>query len=97
MRGFLFGLVLLLGFSLTILSLRPGGLRRQLRYAARRFRIVLVLGGIFLACSSIIRLAFPEGVVADFGPPAVAIVLAGVFLVLGQDPVVPAPRKPGGQ
>ena len=102
MRGFLFGLVLLVGFSLTILSLRPGGMRRQLRYAARRFRIMLVLGGIFLACSSIIRLAFPEGAVADFGPPAVAIVLAGVFLVLGQDPasakpVVPAPRKPGGE
>ena len=102
MRGFLFGLVLLLGFSLTILSLRPGGTRRQLRYAARRFRIMLVLGGIFLACSSIIRLAFPEGAVADFGPPAVAIALAGVFLVVGQDPalakpVVPTPRERGSK
>jgi hypothetical protein len=85
-RGFLFGLVLLAGFALTILSLRPGGLRRQIRFAARRFRIMLVLGGIFLAGSSIIRLAFPEGPVADFGPPALAIVLAGVFVVVGQDP-----------
>lgn len=102
MRGFLFGLVLLVGFSLTILSLRPGGIRRQLRYAARRFRIMLMLGGIFLACSSIIRLAFPEGAVADFGPPALAIVLAGAFLVVGQDPasakpVVPTPRDRGAE
>ncbi|MDQ2942603.1 MAG: hypothetical protein M3R21_02910 [Candidatus Dormibacteraeota bacterium] len=102
MRGFVFGLVLLLGFSLTILSLRPGGIRRQLRFAARRFRIMLVLGGIFLAGSSIIRLAFPEGAMADFGPPALAIVLAGVFLVLGQDPasakpVVPNPRDRGAE
>lgn len=102
MRGFLFGLVLLVGFSLTILSLRPGGIRRQLRYAARRFRIMLVLGGIFLASSSVIRLAFPEGAVADFGPPALAIILAGAFLVIGQDPalakpVVPNPRERGDE
>lgn len=93
MRGFLFGLVLLVGFSLTILSLRPGGIRRQLRFAARRFRIMLVLGGIFLMGSSIIRLAFPDGVVADFGPPALAMVLAGVFLVLGQDPESSPPAR----
>jgi hypothetical protein len=101
-RGFVFGLVLLLGFTLTILSLRPGGFRRQLRFVARRFRIVLVLGGVFLAGSTIIRLAFPEGAVADFGPPALAIVLAGVLLVLGQDPAsakptVPTPRERGGE
>jgi hypothetical protein len=90
-RGFLFGLILLVGFSLTILSLRPGGIRRQIRFAARRFRIMLVLGGIFLAGSSIIRLAFPEGWAADFGPPALAIVLAGVFLVVGQDPATAEP------
>jgi hypothetical protein len=85
-RGFLLGLILLVGFTVTILSLRPGGLRRQLRFAARRFRIALALGGIFLIGSSIIRLAFSSGVVADFGPPALAIVLSVVFIVLAQEP-----------
>jgi len=34
------------------------------------------------------RLTFPEGPVADFGPPALALVLAGIFLVIGRDPVL---------
>jgi hypothetical protein len=86
MRGFLLGLILIVGLTMSILSLRPGGLRRQLRFAARRFRITLILAGVFLAGSAIVRLAFPEGPVADFGPPALAIVLAAVFLVIGRDP-----------
>jgi hypothetical protein len=93
-RGFLFGLILLAGLTGTILSLRPGGLRRQLRFAARRFRIALALGGIFLIGSSIIRLVFPDGAVADFGPPALAIVLSAVFIVLAQEPVAAPPGKP---
>jgi hypothetical protein len=93
-RGFLIGLILLAGFTATILSLRPGGLRRQLRFAARRMRIALALGGIFLIGSSIIRLAFPNGAVADFGPPALAIVLSAVFIVLAQEPATIPPDKP---
>jgi hypothetical protein len=88
-RGIVFGLILVLGLTLSILSLRPGGLRRQLRMAARRLRIVLVLGGIYLAGSVIIRLAFPSGPVSDYGPPAMAIVLAVVFVYAGRDPVMP--------
>ncbi len=85
-------------FAMTILSLRPGGLRRQLRFAARRFRIVLALGGIFLLGSSIIRLAFPNGAVADWGPPALALVLGGVFVVIAQDPgATPSSAPPPGQ
>ena len=91
MRSFLIGLVFLVGLSVTVLSLRPGGLRRQLRYAARRFRITLVLGGIFIMGSLIIRLAFPDGAVADYGPPALAIVLAAAFVVLGRDPATTDP------
>jgi hypothetical protein len=87
LRGFLIGLIFLVGLSVSVLSLRPGGLRRQLRFVARRFRITLVLGGIFIVGSLIIRLAFPDGVVADYGPPALAIVLAVAFLVFGRDPV----------
>jgi hypothetical protein len=85
-RGFLIGLIFLVGLSVSVLSLRPGGLRRQLRFVARRFRLTLVLGGIFFMGSLIIRLAFPDGAVADYGPPALAVVLAVAFMVLGRDP-----------
>lgn len=99
MRGFLVGLLLITFLTVTILSFRPGGLRRQVRFAARRLRIVLVLGGVFIAGSTIIRLAFPEGPVADYGPSAIAIVLAAVFLWIGRDPIEsagssPPPRAP---
>jgi hypothetical protein len=86
MRGIVFGLVILVGLSLTVLSIRPGGIRRQLGFVARRFRIVLVLGGIFVVGSTIIRIAAPQGVIADYGPPAIAIILAGVFMIVGRDP-----------
>lgn len=77
---------------MTILSLRPGGIRRQLRFAARRFRIVLGLGGVFLLGSTLIRIAFQEGPVADYGPAAIAIVLAVIFVFVGRDPVEAATR-----
>lgn len=86
MRSFVIGLVLLAGFSVTVLSLRPGGLRRQLRFAARRLRILLVLGGVYVAASTGVRLVFQEGPVVDFGLPALAIVLALAFLLVGRDP-----------
>jgi peptidoglycan/LPS O-acetylase OafA/YrhL len=92
MRGFFIGLVLVVGLTVTILSLRPGGVRQQLRMAARRLRIFLVLGGLYLAASLVIRVFFPDGPVADYGPPAVAVVLALVFLIAAQDP---APTRPG--
>jgi hypothetical protein len=91
-RSFAIGLVLLVGFSVTVLSLRPGGLRRQLRFAARRLRILLVLGGVYLAASTVARLVFQEGPVVDFGLPALAAVLALTFLLAGRDPE-PSPSK----
>ncbi len=86
-RGFLFGLVVLAGISLSILSLRPGGIRQQLRLVARRFRIVLILGGIWIFGSLILRLAFPTGPVSEYGSPALAIGVAVVFFFVGRDPV----------
>ena len=86
MRGFFIGVVLIVGLSATILSLRPGGLRRQLRFAARRFRIAIVLGGAYVFGSLVIRLAFPTGVVSDYGPAALAAVLVVVFLFMARDP-----------
>jgi hypothetical protein len=79
-------------FAVTILSLRPGGIRRQLRFVARRFRIVLALGGIFLLGSSIIRIVFPNGAIADWGPAALALILGVVFVVLAQDPATTPSR-----
>ena len=90
MRGFLVGIALFVVLTLSVLSTRRGGLRRQLRFAARRFRLALALAGIYVVCSAAIRIFFPEGPVADFGPPVVALVLLAVFVVLGQEPALPA-------
>jgi hypothetical protein len=71
----------------SVLSLRPGGLRRQLRYAARRLRIVLVLGGVYVVGSTIARLVAPaDSAFGEFAPPLLAIVLGVVFLFIAQDP-----------
>lgn len=92
MRSFVIGFLLLAALSFTILSLRPGGLRRQLRFAARRLRIVLVLGGVYVVASTIIRLVFQDGPIVDYGLPVLAIVLAAVFIVLGRDPATSPDR-----
>jgi hypothetical protein len=92
MRGFLFGLVLILFLAATVLSIRPGGLRRQLRFAARRFRIGLVLGGVYLVGSAVVRLAFSQGPISDYGLPVLALVLVVVFMVVAQDPATPVKR-----
>jgi len=86
MRGFVFGFVLLVAFALIVLSIRPGGLRQQLRLAARRFRIVLVLAGVYLVVSTVLRLLLPEGPASDYGLPALALVLGVIFVFLAQDP-----------
>jgi hypothetical protein len=80
--------------SLIVLSIRPGGLRRQLRLAARRFRLVLLLGGIYVIISTVIRIFFEGGWVADYGPAAIALVLGAVFLFMAQDPAMPPASKP---
>jgi hypothetical protein len=85
-RGFLLGFILVVALGLTILSIRPGGLRRQLRFAARRVRLLIALGAAYVVGSAALRFLFPDGPVADFGPPVLALVLLGVFFVLGQDP-----------
>jgi hypothetical protein len=86
LRSFAIGLVVLVLVSITILSLRPGGIRRQLRHAGRRLRLALVLGGVYVVATTIARIFFAGTWVEDWGPPAVALALALVFVVLGQDP-----------
>ena len=70
----------------TVLSFRPGGLRRQLRFAARRFRILVVLAGIYVFANAIVRVAVQSGPIVEWGSPALAVVLALVFVFVGQDP-----------
>ena len=77
--------------SITVLSLRPDGLRQQLKYAARRLRLALILGGAYVLTSAVVRIAFPEGAVTDWGLPLLAVALAIVFLVLGQNPTEKKP------
>ena len=47
---------------------------------------MLILGGVYVAFSTVAGLLFPNGPLADYGPPAAAVVLLIVFLVIGRDP-----------
>ena len=93
MRAIVEGLVLMVALSVIVLSIKPGGLRRQLRLAARRLRLVLLFGGVYLVLSTAIRVFFPDGWVSDYGPLAIALVLAVALLVLAQDPAMPPETK----
>ncbi len=86
MRGLLVGLILLPALVVAILSIRPGGLRQQLRYLRRRFKLALILAGIYLAASIFIRLFFQGNPWAEGGQVGLALILGLVFLVLAQDP-----------
>jgi hypothetical protein len=99
LRGFLLGLVVIVVLMVTVLSVRPGGFRLQLKLVARRFRIMLVLGGIFILGSAAMRLLFSSGPVLDFGPIALAVALAVGFIIWGRDPAMtaPDPTKPRHQ
>lgn len=94
MRSFVFGIVVLVLVSVTVLSLRPGGIRRQLRYAARRFRLALVLGGVYVVANTLFHIFLADSWIADWGPPVVALALAVVFLIVGQDPAAEARTVP---
>ncbi len=93
MRGILLGLVLIVFLAGTVLAFRPGGLRRQLQMVARRFRLMLVLGGVFVFGSLAIRVAFQSGPVVDFGPAALAVVVAIGFMIWGRDPAAESPQR----
>lgn len=91
-RGFFIGLLVLPLAVVGLLSIRPGGLRRQLVNVARRLRLVLVLAGVYLVISGVIRLAAPNTQFEEWGLPVLALILGVVFIVLGQDrpPASPA-------
>ena len=86
MRGFFVGLLLIPVVVISLLSIRPGGLRRQLRLAGRRFRIALTIAGAYFVGAAVMRLAFPTGPVPDYAPPVLALLLAAIYVVVAQDP-----------
>ncbi len=56
---------------------------------------MLILGGVYLAFSTLVGLFFPHGPIAEYGPPVMALVLLAVFLVAARDPVQsPGARQP---
>jgi uncharacterized membrane protein len=84
-RGFFAGMFLVVFVLVTVLSLRPGGLRTQLRNVARRFKLALLLTGIYLAASTVLRVAFPTSGLAELAMVALAVGLCVTFLLLSQD------------
>lgn len=93
MRALILGLFLLPAVVIAVLSIRPGGLRQQLRYLRRRFKLAMVLAGIYLAASTLTRLFAQNIPQAEWGIVGLAIVLGAVFVVLAQDPQ-PEPATP---
>ena len=85
MRGFVLGLLLLFGVVLSVLSLRPGGLRNQLRNVARRFKIALALVGVFLVVSGVLRLAVRDPNASTWATAGLGAALGVVFVVLAQE------------
>jgi hypothetical protein len=84
-RGFVIGLLLIGVLTTSVLSLRPGGLRNQLRHMARRLKLALVLAGIYLALSAILRLALGDGLVTETATALTAVVLAVIFITLSAE------------
>ncbi len=86
MRGFVIAIVLACVLIGGVFSLRPGGLRVQLRLMKRRARILFILAGIFLVASFVIRVAAPNVTISDIGVIALGLAIAIVFLIWAQDP-----------
>ena len=62
-----------------------GGLRRQLKNIARRLRLALILSGIYLLGSGVLRVALGSQGYTDYAIGGLALVLGLVFVILGQD------------
>lgn len=91
MRGILLGAILLPVVAIGILSMRPGGLRQQLRQVRRRFKIAMVMAGVYLAASTVVRIFLPDSQPAEAGLIGLALVEGAVFVILAQDP---RPERP---
>jgi len=90
MRGFVVGLLMLMFVVLSVLSLRPGGMRNQLRNVARRFKIALLLAGAYVVASAVLRLTVQDQTASTLGTLGVALVLGLVFVYLAQERRLPS-------
>lgn len=88
MKGLLAGAILLPAIVLITLSQRPGGFRNALRNVVRRLKLFLVLAGVYLLTTPLLRLLLKD-TAADLATAAVAAVLAVVFLIQAQDRQLP--------
>jgi uncharacterized membrane protein len=84
-RGFFIGVFLMFVLLVSVLSARPGGFRYQLRNAARRFKLAMILAGVYLAASTVLRLALPNSGAAEIGLVALGAVLCITFLLMAGD------------
>jgi hypothetical protein len=85
MRGFVIGLVMFSFVVISVLSLRPGGLRNQFRNVARRLKIALVLGGLYLVASGVLRLTVQDPNASTLATVGIALVLGLLFVFLAQE------------
>jgi hypothetical protein len=85
MRGFVIGLILFSFVVISVLSLRPGGLRNQLRNVARRFKIALVLGGLYVLASGVLRVTVQDPNASTLATVGIALVLGLLFVFLSQE------------
>jgi hypothetical protein len=85
MRGFVIGLILFSFVVISVLSLRPGGLRNQLRNVARRFKIALVLGGLYVVASGVLRVTVQDPNASTLATVGIALVLGLLFVFLSQE------------
>ena len=85
MRGFAIRLVMFSFVVISVLSLRPGGLRNQFRNVARRLKIALVLGGLYLVASGVLRLTVQDPNASTLATVGIALVLGLLFVFLAQE------------
>jgi hypothetical protein len=85
MRGFVIGLILFSFVVISVLSLRPGGLRNQFRNVARRFKIALVLGGLYVVASGVLRVTVQDPNASTLATVGIALVLGLLFVFLSQE------------
>jgi hypothetical protein len=84
-RGVFIGLLLLGIVAFGVLSIRPGGLRNQFRNMARRLRLALIMGGIYMLVSGGFRIVLSDSPWGEWGPIGVAVVLSIAFVVMSAE------------
>jgi hypothetical protein len=55
---------------------------------------MIVLGGIYVLASTVVKLVAPEGAISDYAPPLLAITLVIAFLFIARDPASTEAHSP---